>query len=222
MVNVLAISGSPKKDKGNTAGILAPFIQGVMDAGAEAEICYASKLKIQPCNCGIMFCWNESPGNCCIDDDMQLLYTKLRKADILILATPIYIPFPGDMQNVINRLCPLLDPVLEYREGRTRARFRKDVRIKKIILVSTGGWWEKENFGTVIRAVKDLTETASVEFGGAIIRPHASAMKQDGQFTKDGKEILGELRKIGSELINEGGLNHESLEKISRPLMSVE
>ncbi len=222
MVKAVAINGSPRKDKGNTAEVLTPFIQGISDAGGEVDLFYASNLKIKPCACGTMYCWNDSPGECCINDDMQILYPKLRSADILIIATPIYIPLPGDMQNVINRLCPLLEPCLEFRQGRTRARFRKDVQIQKVILVSTGSWWEKENFGTVVRIVKELAEVASVEFGGAILRPHAFAMKQDGQFTKDGEEILKELRRIGSELILEGEMNHKSLEMISRPLFSKE
>ena len=77
------------------------------------------------------------------------------------------------MQNIINRLCPLLDPVLEFRKGRTRATIRKDVRIRTIVLVSASGWWEKGNFGTVVRIVKELAEDASVKFGGAVLRPHA-------------------------------------------------
>ena len=81
---------------------------------------------------------------------------------------PVYIPLPGAMQNVINRLCPLIEPRLEFRQGRTRARFRDDVNIRKIVLVSTGGWWEKENFDTVVRIVEELAEAASVEFGGSI------------------------------------------------------
>ncbi len=222
MLKVVAINGSPRKDKGYTATVLAPFIQGITDAGAEVELFYASKLKIKPCSCGSMFCWYDSPGECCINDDMQMLYPKLRAAEILILATPVYIPLPGDMQIVINRLVPLIEPYLEFRNSRTRARFHKNVRIQKILLVSTGSWWEKENFGTVVHIVEELAEGASVEFGGAILRPHAFAMKQDGQFTKDGEEILEALRRIGSELIHEGEMNHESLEMISRPLISEE
>ena len=222
MVKALAINGSPRKDKGNTATVLAPFIQGITDAGAEVELFYASKLKIKPCSCGNMHCWYDSPGDCCISDDMQLLYPKLKDADILIIATPVYIPLPGAMQNVINRLCPLVEPYLEFRQDRTRARFRKDVNIEKIVLVSTGGWWEKENMGTVVRIVEELAKDASVEFGGAILRPHAFAMKQDGQLTEDGEEIIEELRKIGSELIHEGEMTPGSLEVISRPLISEE
>jgi multimeric flavodoxin WrbA len=222
MVKVLAINGSPRKGKGNTAAVLSPFIQGLTDAEADVELFYASKLKIKPCSCGKMYCWYESPGDCCIDDEMQILYPKLKEAEILVIATPVYIPLPGAMQNFINRLCPLVEPYLEFRQDRTRAHFRQDVYIKKILLVSTGGWWEKENMNTVIRIVEELAENASVEFSGAILRPHAFAMKQDGQFTDDGEEILKELRKLGSEYIHKGVMNPSSLKMISRPLISEE
>lgn len=222
MAKVVAINGSPRRDKGNTAEILTPFLQGITDAGAESELFYASKLKIKPCSCGSMYCWYESPGNCCIADDMQMIYPKLRESEILILATPVYIPLPGDMQNLINRLCPLVEPFLAFQQGRTTARFRDDVRIQKIILVATGGWWEIENLGILVQIVKELAEKAGVEFGGAILRPHAFAMKNDSLFTKDGKEILEALRKIGSELIHKGVMNSETLEMIRRPLISEE
>ncbi len=209
-------------EKGNTAMVLTPFIQGMMDAGADVELLYASRLKIKPCTCGKMYCWNEMPGECCIKDDMQQLYPKLREADILVLATPVYIPLPGDMQNIINRLCPLLDPLLEFREGRTRGRFRKDVGIREIVLVSTGGWWEKANFGTVVRITEELAKDARVEFAGAVLRPHAHLMKEKGELTQDGKAVLNAVRRAGYELVKEGVMTKESLETISRPLISQE
>ena len=117
MTKAIAINGSPQMEKGNTAMILSPFAQGMMDAGADVEIFYASRLKVKPCTCGEMYCWYKKPGECFIKDDMQGLYPKLKEADILILATPVYIPLPGDMQDIINRLCPLLKPLLEKRHG---------------------------------------------------------------------------------------------------------
>jgi multimeric flavodoxin WrbA len=222
MIKVIAINGSPRKEKGNTTMILTSFIQGLTDAECEVELFYASQLKIKPCVCGSMECWDESPGECCIKDDMQLLYPKLRAADILILATPVYIPLPGEMQNVINRLCPLINPYLEKREGRTRARFHKDVKIQKILLVSTGGWWEKANFDTVVRIVEELAEAVSVEFGGAVLRPHAFMMKLKGKLTSDGKEVLNAVSRAGRELIIDGEIKQETLETISRPLISEE
>ena len=222
MSKAVAINGSPRMEKGNTAMVLTPFIQGMMDAGSDVELLYASRLKVKPCTCGEMYCWNEMPGECCIKDDMQLLYPKLREADILVVATPVYIPLPGDMQNIINRLCPLLDSFLEFREGRTRARFRKDVGIRKIVLVSTGGWWEKANFGTVVRITEELAKDASVEFAGAVLRPHAHLMKEKGELTQDGEAVLNAVRRAGYELVKEGVMTKETLETISRPLISQE
>lgn len=220
MSKVVAINGSPRMERGHTAMVLNPFIDGIMDAESRVELFYASRLKVKPCACGNMYCWTEMPGECCIKDEMQVLYPRLREADILVLATPVYIPLPGGIQNIINRLCPLIDPVLEFRKGRTRAKFRKDVRIRAIALVSTGGWWEKGNFGTVVRIVKEVAEDTSVKFGGAVLRPHAYAMKRDGELTQDGRSVLAAVRRAGYELVKDGVMRQETLEEISRPLIS--
>jgi len=221
-MKVIAINGSPRMGKGYTALLLDSFIHGMMDAGSEVELFYARRLKVKPCTCGEMYCWFKKAGECCIKDDMQLLYPKLREADILVLATPVYIPLPGEMQNFINRLCPLINPILENREGRTRARFHKQVKIRKIVLVSTGGWWEKANFEAVVHITEELAKNASVEFAGAVLRPHAFLMKEKGKLTKDGEAVLNAVKRVGYELIKEDKMNNETLEAISRPLISEE
>jgi hypothetical protein len=126
------------------------------------------------------------------------------------------------MQNVVNRLCPLIEPELERRQGRTRARFREDVNIQKIVLVATSGWWEIENFDTVVRVVKELAENASVQFGGAVLRPHAYVMKVDDKITRDGEAILDAVRRAGNELVGQGRMSRETLAAISRPLIPEE
>lgn len=220
MSKAIAISGSPRMGKGYTDLVLAPFAQGMRDAGSDVELFHASRLNVKPCACGEMYCWYRVPGECCFKDDMQSLYASLKQADTLILATPVYIPLPGAMQNVINRLCPLIEPWLELREGRTRARFREDVRIQRIVLVSTGGWWEKENMDTVVRIAEELAKDASVDFAGALLRPHAFLMKQDGQLTEAGQAVLDAARTAGYELVNAGAIREETLEAFSQPLIA--
>jgi hypothetical protein len=90
------------------------------------------------------------------------------------------------------------------------------------VLVATSGWWEIENFDTVVRVVKELAEDASIEFAGAVLRPHASMMKVDGRITKDGEAVLDAVRRAGNELVKEGRMNQETLKTISRPLISEE
>ncbi len=222
MSRVIAVNGSPRADKGNTATVLIPFIQGMKDAGSDVELVHVSRLTIKPCACGEMYCWYTKAGECCIRDDMQSLYPRLRAADTLVLATPVYIPLPGEMQNLINRLCPLAEPYLETRQGRTRARFREDVDIRRIVLVSTGGWWEMGNFGTVVRIAEELAENTSVEFAGAVLRPHAFLMKREGELTPEGQGIVKALRRAGLELVLEGVISEEVLDVIGHPLISQE
>jgi len=222
MRKAVAINGSPHKQSGNTAMILSPLIQGMKNAGYDVDLFYAHDLKVKDCDCTSMYCWYKKPGSCYIKDDMNLLYSLSRDAEILILATPVYVPLPGDMQNIINRLCPLIKPLLETRNERTRARFHEDVKIRKILLVSTGGWWEKGNFGTVVKIIEEFAENASVEFAGAVIRPHAFLMKKDGKLTKDGEIVIEAARKAGEELVKQGTISQETFEAISRPLISEE
>ena len=218
MTKVVAINGSPKMEKGNTAKILTPFLEGMKEAEASVELFYAKRLNVKPCT-GEFHCWNKNPGQCYIDDRMQPLYLKLRDADILVLATPIYVPLPGEMQNLINRLVPLIDPVLNRRNGRTRARFRADVKISKFVLVSSSGWWEIGNFGTVLRIVKELAKDTNVEFAGAVIRPHASIMTENKE---KAEKIFAAARQAGYQLVKEGRMSKDLLKIISQPLISEE
>lgn len=205
-------------EKSNATKILTPFIEGMKEAGASVALFYAKRLNIKPC-LGDLHCWNKNPGQCHIKDSMQMLYPKLREADILVLATPVYIPLPGEMQNLVNRLMPLIDPVLKRRGGRTRARMHADVKISKITLVSASGWWELGNFGTVVRIVKELAEDASVEFAGALLRPHASAMAENKEKTE---KILKAARQAGFQLVKKGRISRNLLKVISQPLIPEE
>ena len=166
MAKTIVINGCLRMEKSDTAKILTPFLEGMKQAGADVEIFYIKRMIIQPCE-GDFVCWSKNPGVCHINDDMQLLYHKMREADILVFATPVYIPLPGQMQNVLNRIVALIDPVVKTRKGRTRAKFREDVKIKKMVLVSSSAWWEKGNFATVERIVEELAEDVSIKYAGA-------------------------------------------------------
>jgi hypothetical protein len=123
------------------------------------------------------------------------------------------------MQNLINRLLPLMEPILKNNNGRTRAKFHKHIKIKKIMLVATSGWWEMENFDTVKYIVKELAANFNVEFAGAILRPHSTALDSYPDYKKI---IIATLEEAGYQLINEGKISLDKLDIISKPLISFE
>ncbi|MDT8337477.1 MAG: flavodoxin family protein [Candidatus Izemoplasmatales bacterium] len=220
MVKVFAVNGSPTMEKGDTDLLLKAFIEGMVTSGAEVELVYASRLDLKPCSCGRMYCWYDNPGNCCINDEMQKIYPKIKDADIIVLATPIYIPLPGRMQDFINRLCPLVKPELRFEDGRTRAIKHDFFKTNKFVLISVGGWWEIENFDTVVRIVRDFSKTAGVEFVKPILRPHSFLMFDKSGLNEEGKKIVNEVKKAGQQLVEKGLILPETLAAISKPLIS--
>jgi len=50
-------------EKGRTAMILNPFLDGMKKAGASVELFYVKRLKVKACT-GEFYCWREKPGNC--------------------------------------------------------------------------------------------------------------------------------------------------------------
>ena len=219
MVNVVAINASPRQGRGHTGMILAPFLEGLQDEGATVDLFYASKLKVKPCSCGHFYCWYQTPGECVYKDSMTALYDAVTKAQILVVGSPVYSPAPGDLQNILNRFVPLLEPMLEFRHGRTRARLREDVQLEKVVLVAGTGWWEKENANLLRHVIEEFAENASITFSGALVRPHIYAMQTDQGVTEDGKRVLSAIRQGGRELIRIGGFKQETLDDISRPLL---
>jgi multimeric flavodoxin WrbA len=126
-------------ENGNTALILNPFLKGMKEAGAEIELFYTKKLKINPC-LGDMSCVIKTPGNCFQQDDTQAIYPKLKEADIIVFATPLHFDsMTTTMKNLIERLwIPTGTPFLELRDGRVRHPIREDA--KKADSVSVELW----------------------------------------------------------------------------------
>jgi multimeric flavodoxin WrbA len=218
MTTVLAINGSPRKDKGNTAMVLAPFIEGMEGAGATTKVLYAAEIDINDCLADFN-CWFENPGECIQKDGMQELYPEIRKADILVLAIPVYIPVPAVMQKFLNRLCPIIAPELTFENGRTRGKKPDNVKLSKIVLVSTGGWWEVENMSVVLKIAEELSHNLGVDLAAAVLRPHAFVMREKPE---KAEEISDALRNAGRLLVEEGAIPGELLETISAPLLPEE
>jgi multimeric flavodoxin WrbA len=84
---VLILKASPRQ-WGNSAALADQVAEGARSAGAEVESISLHVQDIRPCDaCDLC---RENGGECVIDDDMQPLYPKLRAADAIVIATPVY------------------------------------------------------------------------------------------------------------------------------------
>jgi multimeric flavodoxin WrbA len=85
---VMIAVGSPRK-RGNSSTLAAQVAGGAKAGGAQVETFFLHGMDIKPCTaCG--GCRKKVHVDCVIKDDMQLLYPKLRSADVIVIASPIY------------------------------------------------------------------------------------------------------------------------------------
>ncbi len=85
-MKAIGIVGSPRKN-GNTEILTEHTLQAVAGEGLDTELIRLAGLDIQPCN-ACMVCREEE--RCPIKDDLFPLYIKMKEADAVILASPVY------------------------------------------------------------------------------------------------------------------------------------
>lgn len=220
-MKVIALNSSPKMGKGNTARILDPFLDGMKENGAEVELFYTKKLAIKPCE-SELHCWLKVPGECIHKDDMGGLYPKLLEADIVVFATPVYYDgMTGPMKTLIDRLMPIFKPFFEIRDGHSRHVVHPEHKPgAKVVLVSTCGLWEMDNFDPLLHQMEAVCKNWAKEYAGALLRPHAEITRVIEQGFGD--EVIEAAREAGRQLARDEKMSPETLKQISRELLSHE
>ena len=222
-MKVLAFNSSPSKDKGNTALILNPFLDGMKEAGAEVELLYTKDLNIKPCQGGYT-CWLKTPGQCFQKDDMQQIYPELG-ADVIVFASPLYFDgLNGSMKIILERMIPVGEPFIELRDGHCRHPSRDKTASKqgKVVLVSTCGFWEMDNFESIVFHMKAICRNMNRTFAGALLRPCANTLKTMVAMGVPVKDILEAAEEAGRQLVKDGEMSEATLNIISRELIPLD
>lgn len=156
MKKVLIISPSPRK-AGSSQALADAFMKGAKDANNLVEKVELYDKKINFC-LGCLAC--QKSGQCVIKDDANAIVEKMRDADVLVFATPIYYyAMSGQMKTMLDRSNPL---------------YESDYKFTDIYLLASAADEQDE---AVEGAVKGLlgwiscfprTHLAGVVFGGGV------------------------------------------------------
>ena len=120
---VLGLQGSPRKN-GNSDILLEAFMAAARERGAATETVVVAERDIQPCKEYIVC---EKKGWCPIKDEMNQVYTLLRRAEVVVAASPVFFyGVTAQLKALIDR-CQTLwarkykmrlkDPLYEKRRG---------------------------------------------------------------------------------------------------------
>lgn len=148
-MKVAAFIGSPRPD-GITDAVVRQVLLGTEDTGADTSVFHIGLLHIMGCH-ACMKC--RKTGICVLDDDMKPLFEELRKADCIVLGTPIYFYYmTAQMKAFTDRLYSLIEEGFKSRLGR-----------KKTVFVVTQGADDPDLYSNQIESMKEAWGMAGLD-----------------------------------------------------------
>lgn len=173
-MNVLALMGSPKK-RGNTSTLAKAIIDSAGEKAHHTEVIYLSDLTIKDCR-GCMAC--RETAACVIRDDIAIVEEAIKKADVLILASPTHWGnMSAIMLRTIERLFGFL--ILEQSGG---FPFKRHGNGKKAILVTACSTpspfhWVFNQTRALFGRFHEVCRYSGIEIIGKIALPGTLGMK---------------------------------------------
>lgn len=111
---VLVISTSLRQ--GKSSKLADAFIKGAREAGHVIESVKLGKKSISFCT-GCLACQSTKNGHCILQDDADVIIQKMKDAEVIVFATPIYFyEMSGQMKTLLDRTNPLFPVDYAFRD----------------------------------------------------------------------------------------------------------
>ena len=186
-IKVLGISTSPRRDS-NSDLLLQQALAGAEAAGAETEYIRLRDLNIAPCvECNSCF----KKGVCRVEDDYQMLSSKMLEADRLIFATPIF------FMTVCAQAKALIDrcQCLWAHKYVLKQPLITTGRDRRAMVIAVGGTKSKKMFESVRLTAKYFLDVLEMNYTANLfvnnidepgqVKQHPSAMEEAFRLGRD-------------------------------------
>jgi putative NADPH-quinone reductase len=220
-MKMIIINAAPRMETGNTQAVLTPFLVGCRSKGAEVDIALLGRKKINTC-IGCFNCYAETPGVCVQSDDMEALIERIRLADVMVLATPVYLDgMTGLAKTFVDRLVAFLDPHFVMNETVVMHPMRWKFP-EKLVLVSVCGYPGLHNFEPLILHVERLARNLHTDFCGALLRPAAFSLLLGRKYPERVRGVMDAVRAAGEEVVQFGKVSETTLKAVAADICSTE
>lgn len=152
MSRIVILVGSMRRG-GNTDLLAKAFARGAAEHN-EVEVLSVADLHVRPC-IGCNTCFAREGNACFQKDDMAEIYEKLRTADVLVVASPVYFyGISAELKAVIDRL---------------HTPMRNTFRIKKLALLLVGAATLPELFDAIKMQYRLILNYFHLEDAGMVL-----------------------------------------------------
>ena len=187
-IKVLGISTSPRRDS-NSDLLLQQALAGAEAAGAETEYIRLRNFNIAPCvECNSCF----KQGTCRVEDDYQMLSSKMLEADRLIFATPIFfMTLCAQAKTLIDRCQCLWAHKYVLKQPLITAG-----RDRRAMVIAVGGSKSKKMFDSVRLTAKYFLDVLEMNYTANLF---VNDIDEPGQIKKH-PSAMDEAFRLGREL----------------------
>ena len=216
-MKIVAINGSHRGKRGYTQFLINKLFEGSVKEGAECETIVLAEHKINECT-GCRVCHTQKHYLKCIyhdKDDVSAIFDKLRSADMITFATPIYIfTMTGKMKVFLDRITSTGDssiPVISEK-GLFFHNTEKKLFAKPFAIITCQDNFEHETCKNVISYFETFSRFMDAPFVGALnaksggLVKHGQDVKKEEEFPKI-KQVYAAYIKAGEELVKNGKIS---------------
>lgn len=159
---ILIISGSPKKD-GNTAQLIRWFSEGAREHGASVEVVEAAFLKHKASGCiSCRQCQTRTAYECVLDDDVTPVLKRMQKADVIVMATPLYFfAASAQLKIVMDRMFSL------YKWDNAAGTMQTPLQGKRFVLIASA--FERTGLKALEQPFRLTAEYTGMTFSSLLI-----------------------------------------------------
>jgi multimeric flavodoxin WrbA len=198
---IVIIEASPRKN-GNSTILAQEVASGARSAGALVDIVSLADSRIGPC-IACDACQESLKTDCIIQDDMASLYPRLREADVIVYATPVYwFTVSGQMKLFMDRCYALMyASTVPGNDGEAVYTVESDLGSKKLAVVLTYGDVDPFASGAVnaIRTYQDMARFVGSEIAGILYGSAFAEGEVSGNDT-----LLKQAYNLGASLASPG------------------
>ena len=178
---VVGLQGSPRR-KGNSRFLLDRFLEAASGHGAETVMVEVDRRNIVPCK---EYTVCETRGTCPIEDDVaDEIYGLIRRADVIVAATPVF------FYNLTAQLKALIDRCQLFWARKYRLRLRDPRhRSKKVFLLSMAATRGKNLFDAIHLTIKYFCDAIDAQYAGHLTYRDIEGPKDMARHPEVAKDI---------------------------------
>ena len=216
-MKIVALNGSPKRDRSDTMHITRAFLEGMQEtATQDIHVIDVIDRHIEYCT-GCFAC-KRNGGTCIHNDDMKAILNEILESDLLLFSFPLYsYGMPAPLKALLDRTMPLSSMAMKKVGDRYEHVGQADFsRLRYMMICGCGFPNSKHNFEPAVAQFKQcfpcnhtiITIPESPMFNAPeakiVTEPRLELVRQAGkQFAETGEINTALLAEIGSPMIPE-------------------